>query len=81
MLTVRAYAKVNLTLEALSKRDDGYHTIASVAQTIDLCDELRFAPSDRLTLRCSCAIPGDAGQPGAQGGRSPQGAHRLPRRR
>jgi 4-diphosphocytidyl-2-C-methyl-D-erythritol kinase len=53
VLTVRAYAKVNLTLEALSKRDDGYHTIASLVQTIDLCDELSFAPSDRLTLRCS----------------------------
>ena len=53
MLTARAYAKVNLTLEALSKRDDGYHSIASVVQTIDLCDDLRFAPSDRLTLRCS----------------------------
>ena len=53
MLTVRAYAKVNLTLEALSRRDDGYHNIASVAQTIDLWDELRFAPSDQLTLRCS----------------------------
>ena len=53
MLTARAFAKVNLTLEALSRRDDGYHNIASVVQTIDLCDELRFAPADRLTLECS----------------------------
>ena len=53
MLTARAYAKVNLTLEALSRRDDGFHNIASVVQTIDLCDELTFAPSDRLTLRCN----------------------------
>ena len=53
MLTARACAKVNLTLEALSRRDDGYHSIASVVQTIDLCDELRFTPSDRLALRCS----------------------------
>ena len=81
MLTVRAYAKVNLTLEALSKRDDGYHTIASVAQTIDLCDELRFASFRPAHPTVQRAIPGDAGQPGAQGGRSPQGAHRLPRRR
>ncbi len=53
MLTARAYAKVNLTLEALSRRDDGFHEIASVVQTIDLSDELRFAPSDRLSLRCN----------------------------
>ncbi|MFH1560630.1 MAG: 4-(cytidine 5'-diphospho)-2-C-methyl-D-erythritol kinase [Chloroflexota bacterium] len=53
MLTVRAYAKVNLTLEVLGKREDGYHQIASVMQTIDLCDELRFAPSDHLMLRCN----------------------------
>ncbi|MFC1947194.1 4-(cytidine 5'-diphospho)-2-C-methyl-D-erythritol kinase [Chloroflexota bacterium] len=37
-LTVRAPAKVNLTLEVLSKRIDGYHEIRSVIQTIDLCD-------------------------------------------
>ncbi len=53
MLTAKAYAKVNLTLEALSRRDDGFHEIASVVQTIDLSDELRFALSDQLTLRCS----------------------------
>ncbi|MBI4282355.1 MAG: 4-(cytidine 5'-diphospho)-2-C-methyl-D-erythritol kinase [Chloroflexi bacterium] len=53
MLTVKAYAKVNLTLEVLGRREDGYHQIASVMQTIDLCDELRFAPSDRIALRCN----------------------------
>ena len=37
-LTVRAPAKINLTLEVLSKRGDGYHEIRSVIQTIDLCD-------------------------------------------
>ena len=53
MLTVRAYAKVNLTLEVLGRREDGYHRIVSVMQTIDLSDELRFAPADRITLRCN----------------------------
>ncbi len=37
-LKVKAPAKINLTLEVLSKRDDGYHEIRSVIQTIDLCD-------------------------------------------
>ena len=53
MLTVRAYAKVNLTLEVLGRREDGYHRIVSVMQTIDLSDEIRFAPADRITLRCN----------------------------
>ncbi len=53
MLTVRAFAKINLTLEALYKRDDGFHEIASVVQTIDLSDELGFAPLDGLVLRCN----------------------------
>ncbi|MDA0988169.1 MAG: 4-(cytidine 5'-diphospho)-2-C-methyl-D-erythritol kinase [Chloroflexi bacterium] len=53
MLTVRAYAKVNLTLEVLGKRDDGYHQIVSVMQTIDLSDELSFVPSSEIILRSS----------------------------
>ncbi|MBF8266772.1 MAG: hypothetical protein HW388_280 [Dehalococcoidia bacterium] len=55
MLTVKAWAKVNLTLEVLGKRGDGYHQVASVMQTIDLCDELRLAPSDQLMLSCNVA--------------------------
>ncbi len=39
-ITVRGYAKVNLTLKVLSRRDDGYHDIESVMQKIDLCDEI-----------------------------------------
>lgn len=53
MLTVRAYAKVNLTLEVLGKRNDGYHQIVSVMQTIDLSDEISFIPSSEITFRCS----------------------------
>ena len=37
-LNLKAPAKINLTLEVLSKRNDGYHEIRSVIQTIDLCD-------------------------------------------
>jgi 4-diphosphocytidyl-2-C-methyl-D-erythritol kinase len=37
-LTLKTPAKINLTLEVLWKRNDGYHEIRSVMQTIDLCD-------------------------------------------
>ena len=37
-ITIEAPAKVNLTLEVLGKREDGYHEIASVMQAISLFD-------------------------------------------
>ncbi len=37
-----AFAKVNLTLDVLSKRDDGYHNIKSVMQTISLRDDIEI---------------------------------------
>jgi len=52
-LRLPAYAKVNLTLEVLSKRDDGYHEIASVLQTISLADTLDFEVGGELELRCN----------------------------
>jgi 4-diphosphocytidyl-2-C-methyl-D-erythritol kinase len=52
MLTLPAYAKINLTLEVLGSRDDGYHEIASVFQTIDLADSLSFQSGDGIDLDC-----------------------------
>ena len=42
-LTAPAPAKVNLVLEVLGKRDDGYHEIDSILQTIDLADRVTVA--------------------------------------
>ncbi len=38
----RACAKVNLTLDVLGRRADGYHELCMVMETVDLCDILRF---------------------------------------
>lgn len=51
MITVLASAKINLTLEVLAKRTDGFHEIRSVIQTISLCDSLRFESGERVTFR------------------------------
>jgi 4-diphosphocytidyl-2-C-methyl-D-erythritol kinase len=51
-LTLQAYAKINLTLEVLAKRPDGYHEIASILQTISLADTLTFEPKERLDFHC-----------------------------
>jgi 4-diphosphocytidyl-2-C-methyl-D-erythritol kinase len=49
---VLAPAKINLTLEILARRDDGYHNLRSVMVPIGLCDELTFRPSERFTFSC-----------------------------
>ena len=38
-----AFAKVNLTLDVLGKREDGYHNIKSIMQTISLHDDVTVA--------------------------------------
>lgn len=42
-----AYGKINLSLDILSKREDGYHEIESVMQEIDLKDKLTFESLDK----------------------------------
>ena len=56
MLTVLAPAKLNLTLEVLTRRPDGFHELRSVIQTINLCDSLRFQLSQNIEFRSD--VPG-----------------------
>jgi 4-diphosphocytidyl-2-C-methyl-D-erythritol kinase len=58
---VRAPAKVNLTLEVLGKRPDGYHEIASVMATCDVRDDIRVGPAHALEVRI---LPGVDAAPG-----------------
>ncbi len=48
-----APAKINLTLEVLGKRDDGYHEVHSLVQAIGLYDTLSFEPADAISLECT----------------------------
>ena len=53
-LVYRSYAKINLYLEVVKRRRDGYHNIETLFQTVDLFDELRFTDHASLvTLSCS----------------------------
>jgi 4-diphosphocytidyl-2-C-methyl-D-erythritol kinase len=42
MITEKAFAKINLSLDILGLRPDRYHEVSMVMQTIDLCDTLTF---------------------------------------
>jgi len=52
MLTVKAPAKINLTLEVLGKRPDGYHEIRSILQAVSLYDTLDFSDARDITVTC-----------------------------
>ena len=41
-LTLPSFAKINLHLEILGKRSDGFHELFTILQTVSLCDELAF---------------------------------------
>ena len=54
---VRAYAKINLTLDVLGRRDDGYHDLVTVMQTIDLYDTICLTPTGDNRVRMISSIP------------------------
>jgi 4-diphosphocytidyl-2-C-methyl-D-erythritol kinase len=59
-LCLTAAAKVNLVLEILGKRVDGYHELATVMQTVDLADRLVLEDAEEVTLTTSSPnLPAD----------------------
>lgn len=57
-ITVKAPAKINLALDVLHKRNDGYHEVKMVMTTIDLADHLRITllESDRIQIESTSGI-------------------------
>lgn len=52
MLEINTPAKINLTLEVLSERSDGYHDIRSVIQPVKLCDKITLEQSPDVSISC-----------------------------
>lgn len=50
MLTLLAPAKVNLSLEVLYRRNDGYYELRSIIQSLSLCDRLSFSPAKTVQI-------------------------------
>jgi len=49
-LKVRCAAKVNLCLEIVNRRPDGYHNLRSLMTAVSVWDELAFEPSEKFAL-------------------------------
>jgi 4-diphosphocytidyl-2-C-methyl-D-erythritol kinase len=47
-MLLRAFAKINLDLRVLGRRDDGYHELKTIFQAVDWCDEITLEPSSRF---------------------------------
>lgn len=45
----KAYAKINLSLDVTGKRENGYHEVRMIMQSLDLCDYLSFEKSEEGT--------------------------------
>ncbi|PYM30414.1 MAG: 4-(cytidine 5'-diphospho)-2-C-methyl-D-erythritol kinase [Candidatus Rokuibacteriota bacterium] len=58
-LVLNAAAKVNLVLEVLGKRGDGYHELVTVMQAVDLSDRVTLEDADVLELTSSPGVPAD----------------------
>lgn len=56
-IEVKAYAKVNLTLDVLNKRPDGYHELEGVMQAISVYDEVRVEKAEGITVSFDVPVP------------------------
>lgn len=55
MITKYAKAKVNLTLDILGKRDDGYHEVEMIMQSIDLADIVTLEDAENIIVETDLA--------------------------
>ena len=53
MIELKAYAKINLTLDILARLDDGYHRIESIKQQVGLHDAVNIEPFEDLKILCT----------------------------
>ncbi len=63
-MILKAHGKINLSLDITGKRKDGYHDIATLMQSVELCDEIEITKNDKgaiLVTTDSKALPGGEG--------------------
>ncbi len=53
MVNEKAYAKLNISLDVISKRSDGYHDMRMIMQTVSLCDDITVSLRDDNEINVS----------------------------
>lgn len=52
-ICLKAYAKLNLSLDVCGRLENGYHEVDMLMATCDLCDEITITKSDDVVLTCN----------------------------
>ena len=55
-ISIKSPAKINLHLEVIGKRNDGYHELAMIMQNIDLADYLEFEINKEGLIQLSARL-------------------------
>ena len=56
-ISLRACAKINLGLDVVRRRPDGYHDVRMIMQTLGLCDEVTVMKVSEPGIHLSCDLP------------------------
>lgn len=59
-VTVKAPAKINLVLDVVGRREDGYHLLETVFQAVDWYDRITVGFADTIQVLCDGGAPQDA---------------------
>lgn len=61
-ITVKAYGKINIALDILGRRPDGYHEVSMIMQSVSLADELVFEKTCEPGITLMCTNSEDPGE-------------------
>lgn len=75
-MELKAYAKINLGLDVLGTRPDGYHELRMIMQTVGICDRIVLEKSDCEGIRFSLENP-PVRASGGDAGSVPEGSDNL----
>lgn len=56
-LDLKAYAKINLGLDVIRKREDGYHEVRMIMQTVNLYDRIEMDRTEDGVIRTETNLP------------------------
>ena len=56
-ISLKSRAKINLSIDVIGKREDGYHIVEMIMQTIDLYDDIKLKEleEDNITIKSECS--------------------------